>query len=475
VPSSSFIVDGKEGTEMRNPTRMARLAGMLAASAAIGAAVVALPGSANAAGVSATQVSADSFTNSPAEHQTEVEPDTYANGSTIVSVFQVGRYADGGADDIGWATSTDGGTTWQSGLLQGITRTEGNGAFSRVSDPAVVYDARAATWLASGLVITDSNGVAGVGVSVSRSPDGVNWSAQPVVAYQLPNTEFLDKDWITCDNTASSPYYGNCYIEADRYDLNDEITMITSSDGGKTWSAPQTPKGTPLGLGGEPVVQPGGTVVVPYLSNGRAIEAYRSTDGGALWRSSVVVAQATSFADPGLRTSPLPSVGIDSAGKVYVAWEDCRFRTNCSSNDIVLSSSLDGVTWSAVTRVPIDSVSSGRDHFNPGLAVDRTMSGSSTRLGIYYYFLPNASCVSATCKIKIGFISSANAGATWTSAVTVAGPMYESELAQAGGAFVGDYLASDYSGGKDLSVFAVGTPVTAGTLHEGMWSVSGGL
>lgn len=460
---------------MRNHTGMARLSAVLTAAVAIGAAVVALPGWANASGGSATQVSADSFTNAPAEHQTEVEPDTYANGSTIVSVFQVGRYANGGADDIGWATSTDGGTTWQSGLLQGITKTEGNGSFSRVSDPAVVYDAKASTWLASGLVITDANGVTGVGVSVSSSPDGVNWSSQPVIAYQVPDTEFLDKDWITCDDTASSPYYGNCYIEADRADENDVVTMIRSSDGGRTWSAPQTPKGTPLGLGGEPLVQPDGTVVVPYLSNGGAIEAYRSRNGGASWTTSVVVAQTTSFVDPGLRTTPLPSVGIDAAGKVYVAWEDCRFRTNCSSNDIVLSSSADGVTWSAVTRVPIDSVTSGRDHFNPGLGVDPTTSGTSARLGIYYYFLPNASCVPAGCKIKVGFISSSDGGATWARPVTVAGPMTESELAQAGGAFVGDYLASDYSGGKDFSVFAAGMPVTGSTLHEGMWTVPGGM
>ena len=56
---------------------------------------------------------------------------------------------------------------------------------------------------------------------------------------------------------------------------------------------------------------------------------------------------------------------------MYVAWEDCRFRTKCSSNDIVFSSSSDGVGWTDVMRVPIDAASSTVDHFIPGLAVDR--------------------------------------------------------------------------------------------------------
>src|SRR5437016_13694022 len=55
-------------------------------------------------------------------HHTEVEPDTFSNGSTIVATFQVGRVSDGGACAIGFATSTDNGTSWTSGLLPGITK-----------------------------------------------------------------------------------------------------------------------------------------------------------------------------------------------------------------------------------------------------------------------------------------------------------------------------------------------------------------
>ena len=38
-----------------------------------------------------------------------------------------------------------------------------------------------------------------------------------------------------------------------------------------------------------------------------------------------------------MRTFSLPSAEVAGDGKVYVAWQDCRFRTGCSSNDIVYS------------------------------------------------------------------------------------------------------------------------------------------
>jgi len=79
------------------------------------------------------RVSTDPFTNTTSQHRTQVEPDTFSFGSTIVSAFQSGRFFDGGASDIGWATSTDGGSNWTHGFLPGITKFEKNGPFDRVS------------------------------------------------------------------------------------------------------------------------------------------------------------------------------------------------------------------------------------------------------------------------------------------------------------------------------------------------------
>src|SRR5207245_1198452 len=81
-----------------------------------------------------TKLSSDPYTNSTSQHATEVEPDTFAFGSTIVTAFQVGRIHGGGASDIGFATSTDAGTTWNSGFLPGITVVQDGGTFTAASD-----------------------------------------------------------------------------------------------------------------------------------------------------------------------------------------------------------------------------------------------------------------------------------------------------------------------------------------------------
>src|SRR3954451_2313967 len=78
-----------------------------------------------------TTISSDPFTqatcagSTTTNHRTEVEPDSFSNGSTIVSAFQVGRIYDGGACAIGFSTSTNNGTSWTSGLLPGITKWAG--------------------------------------------------------------------------------------------------------------------------------------------------------------------------------------------------------------------------------------------------------------------------------------------------------------------------------------------------------------
>src|SRR5689334_14630444 len=158
------------------------------------------------ANVALTQVSTDPYTDTQAQHQTEVEPDTFAFGSTIVSAFQVGRVSGGGASNIGWARSGDGGATWTHGYLPGIT-TNGGGTFGQASDASVAFDARHNVWLISSLGISGSSVV----VLTSRSTDGgLTWT-NPVTTASGAN----DKNWIVCDNTSSSPHFGNCYTEYD--------------------------------------------------------------------------------------------------------------------------------------------------------------------------------------------------------------------------------------------------------------------
>src|SRR5499433_127603 len=110
-------------------------------------------------------ISTDPFTqatcagSATTNHQAEVEPDSFSNGSTIVATFQVGRIYNGGACAIGFATSTDNGSTWTNGLLPGITKYVGSGSADRASDPSVAYDALHNVWLISSLTLLEAGGV----------------------------------------------------------------------------------------------------------------------------------------------------------------------------------------------------------------------------------------------------------------------------------------------------------------------------
>src|SRR3954469_2946739 len=456
--------------------------GMRGGASLLAALIVTVGAASASANVPLVQVSSDPFANTTSEHRTEVEPDTFANGSTIVSAFQVGRFFDGGGTDIGFSRSTDRGSTWTSGFLPGLTASSGlpgsTGApYERVSDASVAYDARHGTSLVSSIPITFDGAVPTI--FVSRSTDGGATWRDPVSIPQPPARKVdLDKNWTVCDNTSSSPFYGHCYTEFDNFGQGDLEYMSTSTDGGRTWSRPLATAGNDKGLGGQPVVQPNGTVIVPFESLNGKEAAFRSTDGGASWtRAATISAIRFSAVGGDLRTSPLPSAEIDGAGKLYVAWEDCRFRKNCTSNDIVFSSSSDGVTWSEVKRVPIDPVTSGADHFIPGLAVDRRASGAGPPRALVYYFYPDATC-SGGCKLDVGYISSPDGGSHWGNALQLAGPMSLTDIADTTqGRMVGDYISTSFnSAGTAVPVIAVGAPHTAAQpFDEAMYAPSSPL
>src|SRR3954463_10722739 len=430
---------------------------------AVAVLALAAPATTVAAGL---QIATDPFTqatchaSSTTNHHANVEPDSFSNGSTIVAAYQVGRIYDGGACAIGFSTSTNNGSTWTSGLLPGLTKYTGGGTFDRATDAAVAYDAQDNVWMISSLVLSEAGGVEGVAIYGSRSTDGgLTWGT-PVLT---ENTSLSpDKNWIVCDNTATSPFFGNCYTEWDDNGAGNKMQMNRSTDGGLTWSAPAT-NGTGI-IGGQPVVRPDGTVIVPTANaNETAIGAFNSTNGGVSWSAVTTIATVRHHTVAGsLREGPLPSAEIDGAGTTYVAWTDCRFRRSCRTNDIVLRHSLNatGTSWSAVSRVPIDATNSGVDHFIPGLAVNKASTGSGADLGLTYYSYPAGST-----QLRVGFISSTNAGATWSAPQTLASGMPSTWTATTSqGRMVGDYISTSY-GPRNLAhgVFATASAPTAGT------------
>jgi len=311
-------------------------------------------------------------------------------------------------------------------------------------------------------------------VVVSRSTDGVTWQAPVSVD---PTAESSDKNWIVCDSWPASPHYGNCYVEWDDPLAFDEILMSTSTDGGLSWGVATPTADTAEGIGGQPLVEPSGTVVVPIESTEtNAMIAFRSTDGGVSWSASGTIATIQTHTEAGgLRSGPLPSAAADAAGNVWVVWEDCRFRgTSCVDNDLVYSTSSDGVTWSAVNRIPIDDTSSSVDHFIPGIGIDPATSGANAHIALHYYYYSNDSCPQSTCNLYVGYISSANGGATWNDPTALAGPMLLNWLPTSqNGLMVGDYIATAFTNGVPHGVFAVARTASGTTFNEAIYTAQG--
>jgi hypothetical protein len=457
----------------------------------VGAAVIstaigllfAAPGAASAA--QQVVVSTDSYTNGTSYHATEVEADIATNGSAVVSVFQAGRFSDGGASNLGWATSADHGRTWQHGFLPSTTvYASPAGPWQRMTDPAVAYDAKHGRMLIVGLASNTVSGFTGRAVLVSASTDGVTWGA-PVTVATSSGLGDLDSTWIGCDGFASSPTFGTCYAEFDDFGHGNQIHISRSSDGGATWTPSSVPAGASV-LHGQPLVQPNGHVVVP-IANGfvTKIESFVSTDGGQTFNGPFSISPIALHVPAGnVRSLDVPTADVDASGRIYVVWYDCRFRTGCSSNDLVLSTSTDGQTWTAPARIPLDATTSTVDHFLPGLGVRAGTSGASAQIALAYYFYPDANCSVSTCQLEYGMTASLDGGATWTPGRKVSGPFKLTWLpSTTQGFMVGDYSNAAWTGRFPESVYAVASKGTCqlgsvSSCHEPMaaikWSRAGG-
>jgi hypothetical protein len=435
-----------------------RRAALAVASTATAALVLSLAAGAT---IPVLKIGTDPFTNSTSQHKTVVEPDSFFFGSTGVAAAQAGRFFDGGASGIVFARSVDNGASYSTGTLPGITVFQG-GTFARVTDPSVAHDRAHGVWMVSSLGLDAS--VTGTAVIVSRSTNGGLTWGNPVTVRSATGTQDFDKNWTVCDNTTSSPFFGRCYTVWDDFGGGNQLMISFSTDGGLTWTPSTTPS---VGvIGGQPVVQPNGNVVVP-LDNASetALGFTRSTNGGVSFGTAFTITNITAKTDPGgIRSGPLPSAEIAGDGKIFVVWEDCRFRANCSTNDLVFVTSLNGTTWSAVQRIPIDPTTSVVDHFIPGVGVDRNTSGATTKVAVTYYFYPNVNCTFSTCELHVGFISSSDAGATWSPFVDVVAPMALASLPNTSqGRMVGDYISTSFNASLQArGYFIVAKPPTQG-------------
>lgn len=440
------------------------------------------PASANSTNQLGTQISQDPFTNNSSQHQTQVEPDTFSFGSIVVSAFQSGRFElGGGASGISWATSYDAGHSWNNGTLPNITQYNG-GPYARVSDAVVAYDLAHQTWLISSLAAkTTFDSVTGsTAIVVSRSQDGLHWSDPTTVAASNSSQNY-DKDWIVCDQHPQSRFFGRCYAQWDDGASKPWLTLMSySDDGGLTWSQPQGLTNQSFyAQGGQPLVQPNGNVIVPIYgfdsTGAESIYSYRSTDGGVSWKDATRIAPLTYSTTVAqfYRGGSLPSAEIDHDGTVYVAWAGCYFEANCSTDDIVFTTTTDGLSWTPLQRIPLDPLNSNVEHLTAGLAVDTGTSGQTAHLAVSYYYWPGAGCTSTTCQVYVGMATSINGGATWSQQQTVGGPTVPAWWAHTDiGYMTGDYISTSIASNYAVTVVPVAQAPHGQNLFQSMIGAS---
>ncbi len=322
-----------------------------------------------------------------AAHPQLIQPDTQiepsisvnpANPLNAVAVYQEGRVSGGGDETNGYATTFDGGQTWQFGELPGLTylvggAQSGPNQFDRASDAVVAFGPNNLVY-ANSLVFTDSTGGgthSGIATNVS-SNGGATWSA-PVFLENDNIQGSNDKNWITVDNSSASGHHlGRVYVTWDRGSPVVYSYCDANCDQLANWlpltQAPIQfyPLSPGQGISSTPLVLQDGSLGVAFTSGSSVVWALALDAGMVAFPAPLPFTQttvtiATQTTRPIRYQRSCDSVLIMAdvnpvSGTIYITWSDSRFRTESPSvvEDpvIVSSSDNDGLTpWGAVQRI----------------------------------------------------------------------------------------------------------------------------
>jgi hypothetical protein len=406
------------------------------------------------------------------EPDTLVEPDVAVSPldpRIAVTAAHDGRYPDGGAVDISYAWTHDGGKTWHHAPLPGITKSAG-GSWDRASDPVIAFSLDGSVYIS---VLAISVGCP-TGVAVSRSTDGGKTFGMPVLAHYSASCDYSDdKNFLVIDNGRYSPHRGRLYqfwtpFLTDPVPNGSALQVLRWSDNhGRTWSPTvELSKRGSYTQNSQPMIKPDGTVVDTYIDYGAAaggegpesrigavaavraaptatpppadkIVARTSHDGGATWSAPSTITTAAGEGPAGIRCC-LPSASADQVtGRLYAAW------ISPASDAVLLSQSFDGTHWSAASRVT--QPTAGRDYINVDVAAYRgeVFVANSTR-----------DTTVQNGRFAQQQLSMSFDGTHFATPIKL-GPLSDLKYAaQAGGTFPGDYMGTAATSGRVYSVWA---------------------
>ena len=184
-----------------------------------------------------------------------------------------------------------------------------------------------------------------------------------------------------------------------------------------------------------------------------------STDAGVRWSQVIKISNFGGSPRLRLRTGLRPGHGGSGAGRhvhpghrrrpghgsgVYVVWADARFSGG-EFPDVVLSSSLDGRTWTTPVKVNQTPVAAAA--FNPTVEV----SSDGTVGVVYYDFRENDPTPDLPTTVLLAH--SHDAGVTWDEQ-QVDGPFDMQNAPFARGLFLGDYQGLDLIGTDFLAFYS---------------------
>jgi len=375
--------------------------------------------------------SGQNFLHSEVEPWIDVNPTDPRN---LVGAFQQDRWSNGGARGLVAGVSTNGGASWRSVVIPGITLCSG-GIYDRSTDPWVSFSPNGRVHQ----LALSFNDVAEPfedrdfdhALLYSRSTNGGrNWSAPIEVIRDLDANVFNDKQSITAD-----PHDANfVYAVWDRlvFPTSERASVIAgfrtsafrgpawfarTTDGGMSWEPARLifdPGQESQTIANQIVVLPNGDLInifdlIKITRGANATGAFfnvaliRSTDQGVTWgprdqsgkTTPIIIDQLRTIfiTDPetgdDVRTGDIiPDIAVAPNGDLYAVWQDGR-PNGLQADAIVVSKSTNGgMTWSPfakVNKTPTNIPIKNQQAFTPSVHV----ANDGTVAVTYYDFRNN--------------------------------------------------------------------------------------
>lgn len=283
--------------------------------------------------------------------------------------------------------SNDGGHTWAADssdpqhlgtLIPGVEHLTG-GPYDAGGDPVVAFDSQGNVFYAGlGFDRTAPPNTVAVNRGTFDAGGHLAWGPPTFINPTTAPSTLNDKEWLAVDWHVSSPFRDRVYVSWTRFIFNpihgnyvqSPIFFAYSTDGGLTFSAPQSISGNVLyDQGSRPIVAYDGTVYVIFLGATRLSTMdseyiVKSTDGGVSFGKPVAISPVQDvlpLANTVFRDDSFPAGAAAPNGDLYVAWSSlmsdgsglCPTRTNsgCHATTVYSKSTNGGTAWSTPVAI----------------------------------------------------------------------------------------------------------------------------